>query len=662
MTEIIRSDLPRRGSCAALACAIAALAASAFTRTYAVTPTTPATVATAADFAALPRASGVTLSPNGNLLAWQDEKNGTQARIVVVDLPSKVLKWGSLLGKDETLASLSWADDDTLLATIRVQPQRRGYQTLAIDVTTGKARLLTPFVHPKDRGRGIMLLASRGPEPHTVVMSAWDSADDSAYPQKVFQIDTHSGEVKELAAGDDFTNYWVLNAQGEPIARSEWSSENGIAHFRIVVRQGNHWRRIYKRDGGYFTLIGLDATGTAIFGIESAPGKPGHLWEIPLDGSAMRDVLPGVNAQTARFVYERPNGPPVGVRLDGSDGSTIHWFSDAAKQRHDLVARAFPGRVVSIYDTGPDDRTGLAMVEGPASPPVYYLADFPDRHMTVLAESYPQLDHARLGTVNVIRYSNGKGATLAAEVTLPPGKSARNLPLVVLAPGGSEPVRMGAFDWFAQFLATRGYAVLRPASLLHPQFLLASLTSNETSRPGMGSWAGAIQDNLIRAMTALVKLGLADRSRVCIVGVDDGAYAAFAGAAAKHGSFACAVAINGISDFPAMYRYQQESFGATSGLSAIAWMELGDEDDSKAIAASPVHWSSQMTVPMLLLHSVDNVSVPLAQSKEMVDALTHAGKPVTLIKVDGSDNDLSTAQTRLQVMQDVASFLSKYLQ
>ena len=45
---------------------------------------------------------------------------------------------------------------------------------------------------------------------------------------------------------------------------------------------------------------------------------------------------------------------------------------------------------------------------------------------------------------------------------MPPGAAERSLPLVVLPHGGPESSDDDGFDWLSQFLATRGYAVLRP--------------------------------------------------------------------------------------------------------------------------------------------------------------------------------------------------------
>lgn len=45
---------------------------------------------------------------------------------------------------------------------------------------------------------------------------------------------------------------------------------------------------------------------------------------------------------------------------------------------------------------------------------------------------------------------------------MPPGKTPKNLPTVILPHGGPDARDSLHFDWWAQFLANRGYAVRQP--------------------------------------------------------------------------------------------------------------------------------------------------------------------------------------------------------
>src|SRR5437764_13170387 len=57
-----------------------------------------------------------------------------------------------------------------------------------------------------------------------------------------------------------------------------------------------------------------------------------------------------------------------------------------------------------------------------------------------------------------------------------------------------------------------------------------------------------MQTDLSNGVRYLVKEGIADPARVCIVGASYGGYAALAGAALDPGAYRCAVAVAGVAD------------------------------------------------------------------------------------------------------------------
>src|SRR6202022_3265782 len=61
-----------------------------------------------------------------------------------------------------------------------------------------------------------------------------------------------------------------------------------------------------------------------------------------------------------------------------------------------------------------------------------------------------------------ITYQAADGLQIPAYLTLPAGRPAAKLPLVVLPHGGPAVRDTLDFDWWAQAIASQGYAVLKP--------------------------------------------------------------------------------------------------------------------------------------------------------------------------------------------------------
>jgi dipeptidyl aminopeptidase/acylaminoacyl peptidase len=297
----------------------------------------------------------------------------------------------------------------------------------------------------------------------------------------------------------------------------------------------------------------------------------------------------------------------------------------------------------------------LVLVESPQHPPVHYLVDFERKAADIVGEAYPGLEGARLGAVRSLSYLARDGTPIPAYLTLPPGATPRGLPLVVLPHGGPEDRDLGGFDWWAQFLATRGYAVLQP------QFRGSTGFGREHRLAGYRQWGGRMQDDVSDGVRHLVATGVADPNRVCIVGASYGGYAALAGAAFTPELYRCAVSVNGVSDLPSMLADVARVSGRTSNRLAYWKDHIGVASDPDVAGRSPARAAAAVRAPVLLLHGTDDTVVLPAQSQKMAAALAAAGKPHRLTLLPGEDHWLSNGATRTRVLEEIERFLGEHL-
>jgi len=68
-----------------------------------------------------------------------------------------------------------------------------------------------------------------------------------------------------------------------------------------------------------------------------------------------------------------------------------------------------------------------------------------------------------------------------------------------------------------------------------------------------------------------------------------------------------------------------------------------------------------VTAHVLLIHATDDTVVPAEQSDLMAKALRLGGKSVTLLKIPGDDHWLSGAETRVQALKAIDTFLQANL-
>jgi dipeptidyl aminopeptidase/acylaminoacyl peptidase len=350
--------------------------------------------------------------------------------------------------------------------------------------------------------------------------------------------------------------------------------------------------------------------------------------------------------------FDRFTGQPLSAFLSGSEHE-VKWLNSDAEARHKVLARAFPGRIVDIRESSRSGDRLLVEASSPSSPPVYYLVDNRTHKADIVAEGYPTLANVKLGEVRAITYTARDGTEIPAYLTLPPGVAPQNLPLVVLPHGGPQARDYLEFDWWAQFLASRGYAVLKP------QFRGSSGFGDAFQKAGYHQWGGLMQDDVSDGVAAMISQGLVDPKRVCIVGASYGGYVALAGAAFTPTLYKCAVSINGVSDLPEMLAYSDKRGG---GGIAYYWRDhIGSPYDPAVRAKSPVHAAANVNIPILLMHAADDTVVPFRQSEDMAHALSKAGKSVTLVPLPGEDHLLSRSESRTQMLKVLEQFLAANL-
>jgi hypothetical protein len=175
------------------------------------------------------------------------------------------------------------------------------------------------------------------------------------------------------------------------------------------------------------TLLGFSIAGDAIM-VQSIEGDK-SLWK-PLqlkDGSWGEPMEP-----IGEPILERKSG-----RMIGAIGRASYVFFDSElRARWNVVLSAFPNEQVDLISSSDDFAKILVRVFGPADGYIYALFDWSSRHTYILGKVYGGLVAA--AEVKAISYSAGDGLTIPAYLTLPRGKAAASLPLVVLPHGGER--------------------------------------------------------------------------------------------------------------------------------------------------------------------------------------------------------------------------------
>jgi dipeptidyl aminopeptidase/acylaminoacyl peptidase len=326
-------------------------------------------------------------------------------------------------------------------------------------------------------------------------------------------------------------------------------------------------------------------------------------------------------------------------------------FDPAQQQIVRKVYRAFPKLHLQIVEFTPDFKFFLVHTSGTDDSGSWYVVDIARLRADLVGSDYPLVPPEQVGPVSTITYHAGDGMEMDGILTLPPGKPAKNLPVVMMPHGGPTAHDEAEFDWWAQAFASRGYAVFQP------NFRGSTDRDAAFRRAGNGQWGRKMQTDISDGLAELAKQGIVDPKRACIVGASYGGYAALAGVTLQHGVYRCAVAVAPVSDLTDMYWTDFYESGDDKML-RHNWDELLG-DHSGFAAVSPRKRAAQADAPILLIHGKDDTVVPFRQSEAMADALKDAHKPFQFVVMQQEDHWLSHAATRKQMLEAAVSFVEK---
>lgn len=632
----------------------------------------------ASAFGQTPGFSQISLSPDGESLAI-DQLTGHGHVVTLLRIgraePLRVVG----IGEQNTLRALAWTDAKTALvdvsATVRVAGGAAAavtteyFRTMAVKVDGGPPRMLLMNDPERSWVTGAELVGINRARPNLVSMVAWDytaagqrqsvgtrmhnERRDSGWVSTLFDVDTTTGKGRVVDRGTAYTVQWLVDPKGVPIGRTEWLADS--QEFSVLGRDGANWRVLHRLRGrDWLTLAGTTEDGRALVAVGENGTDRARAWALPLGGGAATVLFEDPDAEITAAIPDEQTGVVVGFEVGGLTPRQ-YWTNPERAAQQRTLAGAFKGREVRVLERAAQGQRVLALVRSATRPPEFHLVDFERSKADLVGEAYPLLAGAKLGEQRAFSYDARDGAPIPAYLTLPPGMPERGLPLVVLPHGGPESRDQAGFDWWAQFLATRGYAVLQP------QFRGSTGFGRAHRLAGYGEWGGRMQDDVTDGVRHLVETGLADPKRVCIVGASYGGYAALAGAAFTPDLYACAVSVNGVSDLPAMIAEEARIGGRQSDALAYWKDHIGAATDPKVARRSPARNANSVRVPVLLLHGTEDTVVPATQSQAMAKALTAAGKAHRLVMLPGEDHWLSTGAMRTRVLEEIEQFLAEHL-
>jgi dipeptidyl aminopeptidase/acylaminoacyl peptidase len=621
------------------------------------TPPEPPTLET---YGELPRVEDAALSPDGQRFASVLVRAGERF-VLATDAEGKALVTGS--AGTTKVRGIQWADNDTILITNSstislgfgfTADKYEAAGTIILPLGEGE----TGLVFSRDRTIANMTRGSYGIRTVAgrtigffggIALSRGFGGNSFVHGRTtLFAVDlaTNRATVAARAAGEDHYRDWLVDANGQVSVTLDVNERNG--QWNIENARGD---RLVSgvQSLAAISLVCFGKNGdTVIYGLEDEEGN-WRRFEVPLSGGTSVEIL--AEEDIERLYIDRRSGNLIGYRTGGTDGRAV-MYDPAQETALAKIDRAFAGREMTLVDWTPDFDRALLHTSGNGDSGTWFFVDVRALRADPVANDHDAIVPEMVGPISVVDYAAADGLEMDGILTLPPGREPRNLPVVVLPHGGPASEDKPVFDWWAQAFASRGYAVFQP------NFRGSTGRGAWFREAGNGQWGRKMQTDISDGLAELVKQGLVDPGRACIVGASYGGYAALAGVTLQQGLYRCAVSVGGVADLKLMYNTDYRESGDSLLVSRMLQAQLGDP--SMYDEVSPRRFARQADAPILLIHGKDDTVVHFGQSAAMADALKDAGKPYELVTLKGEDHWLSREETRKQMLEAAVGFVQKH--
>lgn len=506
---------------------------------------------------------------------------------------------------------------------------------------------------PRDSGYGVVHLLPDPPNGRFYLLD--QRREDGVWRSVLFDVDGATGDRVRMATSPMEGFGFVLQRDGRPAFTMGVDEKNEPRLYRYD--EARKWVEMTPAKAGEaMTPYGFLPDGMTIYGALTVDNGPVTLVREAVDGTGRVTLAQHpVGSIDMLLRGGRPRQPFAAASSLGRPSPQYFDETSPDAQLHKLISAQFPGEIVDFLSFSEDGSRVLFSVFSDRDPSAYYLLERSTMKAHELFSPMPGIDPQRMGERRPIAFKARDGLELHGYLTLPAGSKPDKLPLVLLPHGGPHGV---TDDWFfdadAQFLASRGYAVLQV------NYRGSGGRGRKFRESGYRQWADKIQDDLIDAVRWAEATGVSDPARVGVYGASFGAYSAMQVVAREPSMFRCAVGLAGLYDVPMWTKPDRERFKKDEQVLNLLDRYVGDDLKEQA-RISPTQHADRIKVPVLLVHGEFDGVAPLEQGEAMRDALKRVKRPPEWVEVAGEGHGFYARKNQEDFYRRLEGFLARHM-
>ncbi|MFT6978119.1 MAG: dipeptidyl aminopeptidase/acylaminoacyl peptidase, partial [Shewanella psychromarinicola] len=444
--------------------------------------------------------------------------------------------------------------------------------------------------------------------------------------QTVYRVDLYRGIRRKITSSPIGYSRFLTDNDGE-VRFVAGEDTNNIT--KVFYRQDGEWLNTDKLNLnlGDFYPISFAEDKNSIYAAARVQGETLGVYEINLETGAKKQIIKDDKIDPSNYWVNQTTKQLYAVEFD--DGYPSYAFVNPEENHSKLLKQllaSLPGHQVRIVSETRHSEKLIVMAFNDRNPGDYYVFDTKALSLQYLASAKKWLDPELMSEVKPISFTSRDGKQISGYLTLPYGKKAKNLPLVVNPHGGPHGVRdQWGFNSQNQMLASQGMAVLQV------NFRGSGGFGENFEQAGFEKWGSEVQYDILDATHYVIEQGYADKDRICISGGSFGGYSALQSAILEPNLFKCAIGFAGIYNLELMFD-EGDIARRSAGTSYLK--EVLGQNIEVLKAMSPSEHVDKLKANLLLVHGGDDERAPIEQLESLEKALKARDYPYEKLVMD----------------------------
>jgi dipeptidyl aminopeptidase/acylaminoacyl peptidase len=595
------------------------------------------------DFFKTPEKSFFKISPDGKFVSYLKPYKDKQ-NIYIKSLQTGGEQMATAY-TDYSVRDYSWTYNNQIVFTQDIIASDE-FRVFTLDVASLKIKNLLNL----DKVRIRILNRNRlQPDVITVSMNKRDAANFDVY-----RMNVKTGELKLYIQNPGNVTRWYPDPNGDIrlVKVSDGVNEtilyraNEKKAFKPIIKSNFNDKVepvAFTGEKNYFyALSNVDRDKTAVVVIDAESGKEVKVVYASTTADIM-DLAYSKNKRRIEYAYWDEAKPQK------------YFLNTDVEKIYSNITGKLKGDEMNIVDRDSAETKFIVNTYTDKNPGSYYLYEKNGDKLTKLADIYSGIHPEEFCTMRPISFKASDGLTLNGYLTVPNGKEAKNLPVVVMPHDNIWGRDSWGYDAEVQFLANRGYAVFQV------NYRGSAGYGKAFRKAGFKQVGGKIQDDITDGVHWLIDNKIANPKKIAIFGGGFGGFSALYGVSFHPGVYNCAVVKYGLINF---FTYLKDAPAFYKPFLKMTYEMIGDpEKDAEQLRAiSPVFHTDKIKSPLLIFQGAKDPRANISELNQFVRELNKRNVPVIYRLKENERAFFRSEHNRMEMYAEIEKFLDTNMQ